>query len=190
VAGIGHGYVDVFDTSGKLVQRLIAQGVLNSPWGVALAPMGFGAYGGELLVGNFGDGRINLFNAGSGAWLGELMTAGGEPIEVPGLWAIAFGNGHSGGDAHTLYFTAGINGEADGLFASVAPLTPSFTSITSSALGITLNWTGGGAGPFELLESTDLGGTNWTVVTTTTNLTVTIPATNPAAFFQLLDQGE
>ncbi len=180
--------MDLFDTSGNLLQRLISQGVLNSPWGVALAPMGFGAYGGKLLVGNFGDGRINVFDPATDAWLGELMDAAANPFEVPGLWAIAFGNGHSGGDAHTLYFTAGINDEADGLLGSIASLTPSFTSVVSSAQGITFTWAGGGAGPFELLQSTDLTGTNWTLVTTTANLTVTVPATNPAAFFQLLDQ--
>ena len=139
VGGPGHGYVDVFDTSGNLLQRLIAQSVLNSPWGLALAPVGFGAYGGDLLVGNFGDGRINVFNPTNGAWLGALMdNTNAVPIEVPGLWAIAFGNGHSGGDAYTLYFTAGINDESDGLFGSIAAVSPTFIGITNSVSGITL----------------------------------------------------
>jgi uncharacterized protein (TIGR03118 family) len=191
VAGLGHGYVDVFDTSGNLLQRLISQSVLNSPWGLALAPLGFGVYGGNLLVGNFGDGHINVFSPATGAWLGALINAAdGGPIEASGLWAIAFGNGHSGGDAHTLYFTAGINAENHGLFGSIAPITPTFTGITNSEAGITLNWAGGGAGPFVVQESPDLSGTNWVNVATTTNLNVTIAGTNQAGFFRLLGQGE
>ena len=189
VGGLGHGYVNIFDTGGNLLQRLISQSALNSPWGLAVAPPGFGAYGGDLLVANFGDGRINAFSLSTGAWLGALLgSVDGSPIEVPGIWAIAFGNGHNGGDAHTLYFTAGINAENDGLFASVAPLTPAFTAITNSAPGITLNWAGGGAGPFLVQENTNLLGTNWITVATATNATVTIPATNQAGFFRLLDQ--
>ena len=191
VGGPGHGYVDVFDTSGNLLQRLISESALNSPWGVALAPAGFGAYGGDLLVGNFGDGRINVFNPTTGAWLGALIDSTGRgPIEVPGLWAITFGNGHSGGDAHTLYFTAGINAENDGLFGSIAAITPVFTGITNNAAGITLSWAGGGAGPFVVQESTDLSSTNWINVATTTNLSVTITNTNRAGFFRLWDQGK
>jgi len=191
VSGPGNGYVDVFDTSGHLIQQFAAQGALNSPWGVALAPAGFGAYGGDVLVGNFGDGRINVFNPTTGAWLGTLMhNTNGGPIQVPGLWAIAFGNGHSGGDTRTLYFTAGINGEADGLFGSIAPTNPRFTSITNSGSSITLKWATGGTGPFVVQESTNLSGTNWATVATTTNLSATITSTNQSGFFRLLDQGE
>jgi hypothetical protein len=176
--------------SGHLVQQFAAQGVLNSPWGVALAPVGFGAYGRDLLVGNFGDGRINVFNPTTGAWLGTLMhNTNGGPIEVPGLWAIAFGNGHSGGDAHTLYFTAGINDESDGLFGSITPATPTLTGITNSGSSITLDWARGG-GPFVVQESTNLSRTNWATVATTTNLTVTVTSTNQHGFFRLWDQAE
>jgi uncharacterized protein (TIGR03118 family) len=190
VGGQGNGYVDVFDTSGNLVQRLITQSVLNSPWGLALAPVGFGAYGGDLLVGNFSDGRINVFNPTTGTWLGELMNStNGEPFEVPGLWGIAFGNGHSAGDAHTLYFTAGINDEGDGLFGSLAAITPTFTGITNSGSSITLSWAGGGTGPFVVQENTDLSSTNWVPVVTTSNLSVTISITNQNGFFRLLNQG-
>ena len=190
VAGPGNGYVDIFDTSGNLVQRLISQTVLNSPWGVALAPVGYGAYGGDLLVGNFGDGRINVFNPATGAWLGALMNStNGDPFEVPGLWAIVFGNGHSGGDAFTLYFTAGINDENDGLFGSLAATTPTFTSITNDGTSITLNWGGGGAGPFVVQENTDLSTTNWVPVATASNSTVTLSITNQIGFFRLVNQG-
>jgi len=186
VGGPGNGYVDIFDTSGDLLQRFAAHGALNSPWGVALAPVGFGAYGGDLLVGNFADGRINVFDPATGAWLGALATdANGTPIEVPGLWGIVFGNGHNGGDAYTLYFTAGINGEADGLFGSIAAITPTFIGMTNHAGNLTFNWAGGGPGPFQLLSSTNLTSTNWVTVATVTNSPVTVLNTNPAAFFRL-----
>jgi uncharacterized protein (TIGR03118 family) len=95
--------VDIFDTSGNLLQSFAAQGPLNAPWGVALAPIGFGYYAGNILIGNFGDGRINVFNPATGAWAGPLMNnTNGGAIEVAGLWGLAFGNGKSGGDAHTL----------------------------------------------------------------------------------------
>ena len=187
VAGLGNGYVDVFDTSGNLVRRLISQSVLNSPWGLAWAPIGFGAYGGDLLVGNFGDGRINVFNPTNGAWMGTLLSdTNGTAIAVPGLWGIAFGNGHSGGDAYTLYFTAGINDENDGLFGSIAAITPTFVSETNNTSGLTLTWGGGGSGPFTVLQSTNLSTTNWTTVTVVTTNSVTVPNTNRAAFFRLL----
>lgn len=186
VGGLGNGYVDVFDTSGNLVQRLISQSVLNSPWGLALAPFGFGAYGGDLLVGNFGDGRINVFNPTSGAWVGTLLAdTNGTPIEVPGLWGIIFGNGHSGGDAHTLYFSAGINAENDGLFGSIAAVTPTFVGITNNASGITLTWAGGGSGPFTVLQSTNLDTNDWVSIGVLTTNSITVPNTNAAAFFQL-----
>jgi uncharacterized protein (TIGR03118 family) len=186
VAGLGNGYVDVFDTSGNLLQRLISRSVLNSPWGLALAPFGFGAYGGDLLVGNFGDGRINVFNPATGAWVGTLLAnTNGTPIEVPGLWAIIFGNGHSGGDAHTLYFSAGIDGENDGLFGRIAAVTPTIIDITNNASGVTLTWAGGGSGPFNVLQSTNLAATNWVSIGVLTTNSVTVPNTNAAAYFRL-----
>lgn len=186
VAGLGNGYVDVFDTEGHLLQPLITQSVLNSPWGVALAPKGFGGYGGELLIGNFGDGRINVFDPTNGAWVGTLMAnTNGIPIEIQGLWAIVFGNGHSGGDAHTLYFTAGINGENDGLFGSIAAVTPTFVSMTNGVGGITFTWGGGGPGPFMLQQATNLVTPSWVTIATLTTNSATVSNTNPAAFFRL-----
>ncbi len=121
--GPGNGFVDVFDADGNLVRRLISGGALNSPWGVAMAPDFFGDYGNTLLVGNFGDGIVNSFDPLTGNFLGALQDANGAPISVPGLWALQFGNGHNGGDANTLYFTAGIaNGgklEDHGLLGSL-----------------------------------------------------------------------
>jgi uncharacterized protein (TIGR03118 family) len=117
--------VDVFDTSGQLVKRLISGGDLNSPWGLVLAPAGFGGFGGALLVGNFGDGRINAFNPATGGYLGTLLDAAGKVISIDGLWGLSFGNGAQGGNTRVLYFTAGIPGsgrvEDHGLFGRIAP---------------------------------------------------------------------
>jgi uncharacterized protein (TIGR03118 family) len=133
VSGPGNGYVNVFDTSGNLLRRLVSQGPLNSPWGVVLAPAGFGGFGGALLVGNFGDGRINAFNPATGAWLGALRDGSGKALTIDGLWGLTFGNGTRAGDTHTLYFTAGIAGggavEDHGLFGSIAPS----VSVTANA---------------------------------------------------------
>jgi uncharacterized protein (TIGR03118 family) len=126
VAGPGNGYVSVYDMSGNLLQSLIAAGNLNSPWGLAIAPATFGDFGGALLVGNFGDGKINAYNPTTGALMGTLNDREGNPIVIPGLWSLNFGNG-SKSDAATLYFTSGPNDENDGLMGSVQAA-PAFTS--------------------------------------------------------------
>jgi uncharacterized protein (TIGR03118 family) len=118
-AGPGRGFVDVFDLNGNLLQRLIVRGVLNSPWGLALAPANFGDFSGALLVGNFGDGAINAFNVNTGAFLGQLKDSAGNSIVIDGLWGLRFGNGGAAGPANTLFFTAGIDHEAHGLFGSI-----------------------------------------------------------------------
>ena len=133
VASAGSGYVDVFDASGTLLKRLISGGALNSPWGMAMAPATFGAFGGALLVGNFGGGTINAFDPATGNLLGALQDNTGHNIPIPGLWGLYFGNGGKGGDPATLYFTAGIAGpygeapESHGLFGSIQAA-PSFIS--------------------------------------------------------------
>lgn len=123
VPGAGNGYVDVFDVTGSLVQRLAAGGVLNSPWGIAIAPSKFGDFAGAVLVGNFGDGAINAFNATTGGFLGTLQDVNGKPLSIPGLWGLIAGNGGSGGDANAIYFAAGIgNGgpvQSHGLLGSL-----------------------------------------------------------------------
>jgi uncharacterized protein (TIGR03118 family) len=118
VPGAGNGYVSVFDLNGNFVKRLASGGALNSPWGLALAPAGFGGATGDLLVGNFGDGTINAFDL-TGTLVGTIADVGGNPLVNDGLWALKFGNGGNGGNANSLYLTAGLNGEADGLFAQV-----------------------------------------------------------------------
>ena len=116
VAGAGHGFVDVFDLSGNFLGRVGSGGTLDSPWGLAIAPTSFGSLAGDLLVGNFGDGRINAFNLGTNTFDGQLLGRDGNPIEIDGLWAITVGNNGSSGSKQSLYFTAGPNGESDGLF--------------------------------------------------------------------------
>lgn len=118
-SGPGHGFIDVYTTAGVLVRRLISGGALNSPWGITLAPRHFGAFSGALLVGDFGDGRINAFSPDSGALLGTLKNQRGEPIEIQGLWGLTFGNDASAGPSNVLYFTAGISGEEHGLFGAI-----------------------------------------------------------------------
>jgi uncharacterized protein (TIGR03118 family) len=119
VAGAGHGFIDVYDTRGILVRRFAAQGALNSPWGLALAPADFGPFGGALLVGNEGDGRINAYDPRTGTFLGELADDDGLPITIPNLWALTFGNGHAGGDSDTLFFVAGLASDKHGLFGAI-----------------------------------------------------------------------
>jgi uncharacterized protein (TIGR03118 family) len=121
VAGPGLGFVSVFDTSGNFIARLASGGDLNAPWGMALAPHGFGPFGGDLLVGNFGDGRITAFRlTGNGAVEeGQLETAAHEPVEIDGLWGIGFGNDAAAGPRGTLYFAAGPDDEEHGLYGSI-----------------------------------------------------------------------
>src|SRR2546428_3799680 len=130
VRGEGHGFVDAFDTAGHLLRRVASKGQLNSPRGLALAPGDFGFFSGDLLVGNFGNGRIHAFDPAQLHWQGEfqhrgtLHSADGPPIAIDGLWAIAFGSGAAAnGPTNTLFFTAGPDGEQHGLFGTpvVAP---------------------------------------------------------------------
>ena len=110
VPGAGKGYVDVYDPAGTLMKRLVSGGQLNAPWGLAIAPGGFGDYANDLLVGNFGDGTINVFNPTTGVYIATLNDVIGTTIVIPNLWALQPGNGGSGGDANAVYFTAGIPG--------------------------------------------------------------------------------
>jgi uncharacterized protein (TIGR03118 family) len=136
----GGGVVDAFDLNGNFLHRVTANdssGPLQSPWGLALAPSSFGPFGGALLVGNEDDGHISAFDPTTGSFLGQLLGKDGNPLANPGLWGMKFGNGGNGGDANTLYFNAGINGEVDGLFASVT-FVPEPSSIVMSGLAFSL----------------------------------------------------
>jgi uncharacterized protein (TIGR03118 family) len=125
-AGAGHGFVDIFNLDGTLKERLISRGALDSPWGLQIAPSSFGSFAGDLLVGNFGNGMINAYNATTGAFVGALDGSDGSPLVIGGLWGLTIGNGSAaGGSLNTLFFTAGPNGESDGLFGSLAVPEPS-----------------------------------------------------------------
>ena len=134
VAGPGNGFVDAYDLNGNLIQRSASAGELNSPWGLALAPEGFGRFSGDLLVGNFGDGRIHAFDPttltsdGEFEAVGLLHSAAGRPIQIDGLWALQFGHGTNAVGANglttTLFFTAGPSDEDHGLFGSIVLTEP------------------------------------------------------------------
>ena len=121
VAGKGLGYVRVFDANGVLLKRLISRGPLNAPWGMAIAPAGFGRFSNRLLVGNFGDGMINAFDVHSGHFAGRLRLGKGKPEGIEGLWGIAFGPGVRNQPTDTLFFAAGIDDEAHGLYGRIEP---------------------------------------------------------------------
>jgi uncharacterized protein (TIGR03118 family) len=120
VAGAGNGFVDIFDTNGNLIQRLVRRGHLNSPWGVALAPFSFGELRNQLLIGNFGDGTINAYDPTTGRFRDQVEDTTGQPITIDGLWSLVFGGGENS-DPTSLYFTAGPNNESDGLFGVITP---------------------------------------------------------------------
>jgi uncharacterized protein (TIGR03118 family) len=120
VAGAGNGFVDEFDLNGHLLHRVASGGTLNSPWGLAIAPTGFGEFAHDLLVGNFGDGKINVFDPKTDHFLGQLLGSNGRPIVIGDLWALIPGNGSANSDPHKIYFTAGVQMEAHGLFGSLA----------------------------------------------------------------------
>jgi uncharacterized protein (TIGR03118 family) len=120
VAGPGKGFVDVFDTDGHLLRRFASRDALNSPWGIARASFAFGRFSGKILIGNFGDGRINVFD-NDGTQIDELKDAHGKPLVIQGLWTLTLGGGR-GSSSDTLYFTAGPNGETNGLFGTIAPV--------------------------------------------------------------------
>ncbi len=116
VAGTGLGFVDVYDTAGNLLQHFASGGHLNAPWGIAQAPGNFGNLSGDILVGNFGDGLINVFDPASGAFITSITLSNNTTFKQDGLWGIAFGNGLDNQPTNTLFFAAGPNREADGVF--------------------------------------------------------------------------
>jgi uncharacterized protein (TIGR03118 family) len=133
--GVGNGIVSVFDTNGVFQRRLISNGQLDQPWGIVIAPASWGAFANDLLVGNFGNGQINAFNPTTGAFVGTVTGSNGQPLVNSGLWALATRTG-PGFDPNAVYFTAGINNEADGLLGSITP-TPEPFSLGMMALGAT-----------------------------------------------------
>ncbi|MEX3638262.1 TIGR03118 family protein [Paraburkholderia sp. BR14320] len=118
-AGRGRGFVDVFDTDGHLLRRFASRGTLDSPWGIARASFAFGRFSGKILIGNFGDGRINVFD-NDGAFVDQLENEFGNPLAIDGLWTLTLGGGRNS-SPDTLYFSAGPNKETNGLFGIIAP---------------------------------------------------------------------
>ncbi|EIC28619.1 TIGR03118 family protein [Methylomicrobium album] len=154
--GRGAGYVDVYDANGCLIRRFAARGRLNSPWGMALAPANFGIYSNTLLIANFGDGSINAYDPVTGRFRGTLLNVantgtqgGNNRVSLDGLWGIAFGNGVLNQPTNTLFFTAGPNGEANGVYGKIEPVSRTgqtgATGATGGATGAT-GATGGATG--------------------------------------------
>ena len=155
----GAGYVDLFDVNGNFVQRLVSQGNLNAPWGATIPPAGFGAFGGKLLIGNFGDGTINAFDPTAGTFIDQVKDSSGAVITNASLWGMVFGGGGSSGDPNTLYITAGLSNEQHGLFAAItanASTPPATADFSLSASPATASVTAGGSASVML----SIGGLN------------------------------
>jgi uncharacterized protein (TIGR03118 family) len=120
VPGSGKGFVDVFDTDGHFLHRFASRGPLNSPWAITRASFAFGQFSGDILIGNFGDGKIHAFDS-DGNFLGTLRDLKGKPIVIDGLWTLILGGGRNS-RSDTLYFTAGPNDETNGLFGTITPV--------------------------------------------------------------------
>ena len=123
----GSGHLVEYNEDGTLVKDFNDQGKLNAPWGVAIAPAGYGGFGGDVLVANFGDGTIDAFDPSTGKLVDQMRDASGNPISIDGIWGLTYGNGVSLGDANSLYFTAGPNSEYDGLFGKLTVSPPTDT---------------------------------------------------------------
>ena len=136
--GTNTGFVSVFDVNGNFVARAVTGGDLNAPWGVAIAPAGFGIFGGDLLIGNFGDGLITAYNPTTYAYLGTVADGTGKPIAYPGLWEI-FVSTSTAANANAIYFTAGLANETHGLFGVISngattTATPTFNLSAASQI--------------------------------------------------------
>ena len=141
-AGAGFGFVDRYDLQGNLIGRVASGGVLDAPWGLAIAPASFGALAGSLLVGNFGDGRISAFDLATDSFRGQLRTGDGQALAIDGLWALSVGNDGGAGSSQSLYFTAGPGDESHGVFG-VLQVVPETNTVAMLLAGLAmLAWRG------------------------------------------------
>ena len=120
VPGAGNGFVNVFDQRGQFLGSLVRRGVLDSPWGLAIAPQDFGPFGGKLLVGNFGDGLIHVVDQHDGRVVATLLGRSHKPIMIEGLWGLLPGNG-TAGNKSDIWFSAGPDDESHGLLGVLHP---------------------------------------------------------------------
>jgi uncharacterized protein (TIGR03118 family) len=130
------GYVDEFDANGNFIKRIATGGPLSAPWGITLAPANFGSFSNDLLIGNFGNGEILAYDATTDLFLGTLNGANGQPLVNPFLWALDTRTGGANVNTDALYFTAGINNQADGLFGEITATTPEPATIFGTATGL------------------------------------------------------
>jgi uncharacterized protein (TIGR03118 family) len=160
--GVGNGFVRKFNTDGMRDPTFaINNGALNSPWGLTIAPASFGIFGGKLLVGNFGEGNpsIHAYDPTTGAFLGTLQDESGNGIVIDELWSLQFGNGGSGGDTNTLYFTSGLGEEEHGLFGKLTPTTATATSLIQFATSNFAVDEASGHVDFTVIRTGDTSGT-------------------------------
>ncbi len=139
-AGAGFGFVDRYDLQGNLLGRVASGGVLDAPWGLAIAPASFGSLAGSLLVGNFGDGHISAYDLATDTFLGQVNGAGGQALAIDGLWALSVGNDASAGSSQSLYFTAGPGDESHGVFGVMRAIPEPRASILFAAGLLLLGW--------------------------------------------------
>jgi uncharacterized protein (TIGR03118 family) len=133
VGGPRHGFVDIYTAGGALVKRFASRGALDSPWGMVVAPHDFGMFSDDILVGNFGNGKISAFNR-KGRFMGFVVGSDANPVEIPGLWGLAFGNDADAGSSNTMFFAAGPDDESHGLFGT---LTAGHSHHHGAAAGVT-----------------------------------------------------
>ena len=150
VNAAGNGIVDIFDLEGNFVRRFASNGTLNSPWGVVQASKSFGQFSNDILIGNFGDGRINAFDPTTGNFLGQLKDQTGTTITNASLWALVFGAGGIG-DTNTLYFTAGLADEGHGLFGAITAASAPTLDYSLTATPQIATVAAGGSASFTLI---------------------------------------
>jgi uncharacterized protein (TIGR03118 family) len=130
------GVVDEYDANGNFIKRIATGGPLSAPWGIVLAPALFGSFGNDLLIGNFGNGEILAYDATTDLFLGTINGSNGQPLVNDRLWALETRAVGSGFDPNAVYFSAGINNEADGLFGKINAITPEPATIFGTATGV------------------------------------------------------